>query len=284
MATICFLGTGLIGAGLAEAAARRGDTVRAWNRSPDKARALAVHGVSAFDGAVEAVEGADRVHLALSDDAAVDAVLETCGAGLAGRPVIDHSTTSPAGTAARAARLEAQGVELLHAPVFMSPKMCREAGGLMLAAGPRPLFDRLEPALRPMTGRLEHVGERRDLAAAYKLFGNTLILAIAGGLADVFTMAGGLEIAPADALSLFALFNPAGTVQFRGQAMARGDYRASFELAMARKDARLMLEAAGQAPLCVLPAIAARRDQLIARGHGHDDLGVLAVDAVPPAT
>jgi hypothetical protein len=41
-----------------------------------------------------------------------------------------------------------------------------------------------------------------------------------------------------------------------------------------------MMEAAGAAPLAVLPAIAARMDALIARGHGGDDLGVLAVDAV----
>ena len=56
----------------------------------------------------------------------------------------------------------------------------------------------------------------------------------------------------------------------------------SWELAMARKDARLILEAAAAAdvPLAVLPAIAARMAAVIAEGHGHDDWTVLAKDAV----
>jgi hypothetical protein len=65
--------------------------------------------------------------------------------------------------------------------------------------------------------------------------------------------------------------------------MAKGEYAASFELTMARKDVRLMLEAAGEAPLTVLPAIAGRMDALLARGLGGEDLGVLAIDAVPKA-
>ena len=281
MAKLGFLGTGLIGAGLAEAAARRGDEVVAWNRTPGKAAALAPHGVRAAASAAEAVRGADRVHLALSDDAAVDAVLAACGGALTGAAIVDHTTASPSGTAARAARLEAAGTAFLHAPVFMSPKMCREAGGIMLAAGPAALYARLEPELARMTGKLHHVGERRDLAAAYKLFGNALILVLAGGLADVFTMARALDIAPSDAHGLFQLFSPAGTIQFRGGAMARGDYTPSFELSMARKDARLMMELAPGA-LALLPALASRMDTLVARGLGDRDLGVLAVDAVPP--
>jgi 3-hydroxyisobutyrate dehydrogenase-like beta-hydroxyacid dehydrogenase len=63
--------------------------------------------------------------------------------------------------------------------------------------------------------------------------------------------------------------------------MALGDYTPAFELAMARKDAGLMIELAGKRELAVLPAVAARIDALIARGFGSDDLGVLAVDAVP---
>ncbi len=65
--------------------------------------------------------------------------------------------------------------------------------------------------------------------------------------------------------------------------MAQGDYRASFELTMARKDARLMIDAAAGRTPTVLPAIAERMDTLIERGFGADDLGVLSVDAVPKA-
>jgi 3-hydroxyisobutyrate dehydrogenase len=59
----------------------------------------------------------------------------------------------------------------------------------------------------------------------------------------------------------------------------------SWELRMARKDARLMIDAASDAgvPLAVLPAIAARMDAVIAEGHGEDDWTVIAKDAVRPA-
>jgi 3-hydroxyisobutyrate dehydrogenase-like beta-hydroxyacid dehydrogenase len=283
MANLTFLGTGLIGGALAEAAALRGDRVTVWNRTRSKAEALAAHGATVAASAAEAVRGAERVHLALPDDAAIDGLLDTCGAALDGAVLVDHSTASPAGTAARAARLEARGIRFLHAPVFMSPAMCRSAGGLMLAAGPRPLFDQLAAALGKMTGKVQFVGERRDLAAAYKLFGNAMIITITAGLADVYGLAAQLGIPAGEAHAFFAVFNPTGVINFRGANMAKGNYAPSFELAMARKDARLVLEAAAPAQLAVLPAVAARMDELIARGHGHHDLGVLAVDAVPPA-
>ena len=273
----------MIGAGLAEAAVKRGDEVAVWNRSPDKAKALEKVGARAAASAEEAIAGAARVHVALSDDAAVDAVLAACGAKLASAVVIDHTTTSPAGTVARAARLLEAGVAFLHAPVFMSPAMCRDAKGIMLAAGPKAVFDRVSGELAKMTGSLDYRGERPDVAAAYKLFGNSMIITITAGLADVFALASSLDIPASDAHALFSKFNPANVLTYRGASMARGDYAASFELTMARKDVRLMIETAerGDEPLAVLPAIAARMDELIARGHGADDLGVMSVDAVP---
>ena len=84
-------------------------------------------------------------------------------------------------------------------------------------------------------------------------------------------------------MALFGKFNPAGTMQLRGARMAQGDFAPSFALTMARKDVRLMLEAAGDLPLAVLPGMAARMDQLIAGGHGEEDLAVLATDAVARA-
>lgn len=281
MAKLTFLGTGLIGAGLAEAAQKRGDVVTAWNRTAAKAEPLAALGATVVASPAEACAGADRVHIALSADEAVDAVLDLLGDGAGSAVVVDHTTTSPAGTAARAQRLAEAGVAFLHAPVFMSPAMCKKAGGLMLAAGPRDVFERVEAGLTEMTGKVDYRGERTDAAAAFKLFGNAMILTITAGLADVFTMAASLGIEAEDARKLFETFNPTGTLSYRGANMAKGDYTASFELEMARKDARLMVEAAGERSLHVLPAIAARMEELLVRGHARDDMGVLAVDAVP---
>ena len=69
----------------------------------------------------------------------------------------------------------------------------------------------------------------------------------------------------------------------RAQKIAKGDLSASFELTMARKDMRLMLEAAGDQPLVVLPPIAARMDEAIAAGHGKDDAAALASVVLSPS-
>ena len=279
MAKVAFLGTGLMGSAMIEAMLRRGDEVRAWNRTLERARPLEKLGARLASTPAEAARGAERVHLLVSDDAAVDAVLEQARSGI-GRDalVVDHSTVSPAGTAARSRACEARGIAFLHAPVFMGPQQCREATGLMLCAGPEDRFERAAPALRPMTGKLWYLGARPDVAAAYKLLGNAMLLVIVGGLADVYQLAAQLGIPATEAHGLFTSFKPGGVIDGRGKNMAEGNFKPTFELVMARKDVRLMLEAAGGAPLTLLPALAARMDEVIARGHGAEDVGVIAAD------
>jgi 3-hydroxyisobutyrate dehydrogenase-like beta-hydroxyacid dehydrogenase len=281
MANIAFLGTGLLGGAFAEAAAKRGDTVTAWNRSADKVAALAPFGVKAAATAADAVRGATRVHIVLKDDAVVDAVIAAALPGLSADAIIvDHTTTLPELTAARAARLAAQGVAYLHCPVFMGPAAARTAQGSMMVAGPKALFDRVQTALAAMTTRLEFMGERTDLAAVNKLFGNAMIIGMSAVMADILTMAQASAVDPQDAIKLLGLLDLNGMVAGRGVNMAKGNFAASFELEMARKDVRLMLETAGARPLAALPAIAARMDQLIAAGHGAKDASVLGIDAV----
>jgi len=284
MANIAFLGTGLLGGALAEAAAKRGDTVAVWNRSPDKAQALAQFGVRPAATPAEAVRGASRVHLVLKDDAVVEEIIVAARAGLSPAAIlVDHTTTLPVFTAERALRLGAERVSYLHCPVFMGPAAARNAQGSMMVAGPATLFESVKEALAGMTGRLEYLGERPDIAAVNKLFGNAMILGIAAMTADILTMAQASGVAAADAIKLLGLLDLNAMVAGRGMNMAKANFAASFELAMARKDVRLMLETAGNRPLAALPAIAARMDQLIAAGHGADDACVMAIDAVRPA-
>jgi len=281
MANIAFLGTGLLGGAFAEACARRGDAVAAWNRSADKVLALAQFGVKAAATPAAAVKGASRVHFVLKDDAVVDEVIAAARPGLdAGAILIDHTTTLPALTAERAQRLAAQGLKYLHCPVFMMPQAARTAQGSMLASGPKTLFESVKAELARMTGRLEYLGERADLAAVNKLFGNAMIIGMSSTMADVLTLAKASGVAGADAIKLLGLFDVNAMIATRGLNMAKGNFTASFELSMARKDVRLMLETAGARPLAVLPAIAARMDQLIAAGHGAKDASVVGIDAV----
>jgi len=281
MAQAAFIGTGLLGSGMAEAMLRRGDTVTVWNRTPSKAHALERVGAAVAASPAEAVSRADYVHMTLPDDAVVDDIVDRIRPSLGPHAtVIDHSTTAPNATRAREERLRQAGVRYLHAPVFMSPQMARDAVGLMIVAGPQPVYDAVRDRLAAMTGEVWYVGEDGQRAAALKIFGNSMLFAITGGIADVFAMAKSLGIPAADSLGVFGKFQVGGVIKSRGEKMARGDFEASFELTMARKDMRLMLEAAGGQPLAVLPRVADRMDEMIAKGHGHHDLGAIAAELV----
>jgi len=158
----------------------------------------------------------------------------------------------------------------------MSPMAARNVGGHMLVAGPEGRFNAVRDALAPMTGDLWYVGERPDLAACYKLFGNAMILAMSGTMADIFHMADALEVDRTAAWALFSRFKPEGSIPVRAKKILEEDYSASFELQVARKDARLMLESAGTEPMPVIAAIANRMDQLIAAGFARADMAVMA--------
>lgn len=277
MPRIALLGTGLLGSGMVQRFLRTGTVVTVWNRTASKARALEKHGARVAASPQEAAAGADRVHFVLPDDAVVNDVIEQIGSALKRDAVIvDHSTTLPEATKARAERLRAQGVRYVHAPVFMSPQMAADGVGLMLVSAARADLDAVRPALDEMTGEVWYLGERPDLAAAYKLFGNCMLFAISGGLADVITMARANEIDPLEALSVFQKFQAGNIINFRGPRMARGETApASFAVEMARKDAGLMMAAAKGHPLVALPCIAKRMDEVIEAGRGDQDLAAL---------
>jgi 3-hydroxyisobutyrate dehydrogenase-like beta-hydroxyacid dehydrogenase len=279
---IALLGTGLLGTAMAEALLARGADLAVWNRSPGKAAPLGERGARVAESAAEAVRGAARVHLVLSDDDAVDAVLDRIAKALAPAAiVVDHSTTLPARTRARATRLAEAGVAFLHAPVFMTPTTAREAKGMILASGPREVFDRAKGALEAMTGEVWWVGERADLAVCEKLFGNAIQVAVCAALADVLAMARAAGVDPELAAEIFSRYDVVRSLPSRSKKMARGDFTPSWTLAMARKDVRLMLETAGEAiPLAVLPAAAQAMDRALARGDGDLDYGVLCREAV----
>lgn len=281
---IAFLGMGLLGSSFVRALRKRGEGVHVWNRSPPRAQALAPTGAVVFPDAAAAVRGAARVHLTLSDDAAVDAVLEAAAPGLGeGALVIDHTTTAASTVVTRMDRWRSRGVTYVHAPVFMGPANALDGTGLMLLSGDRALVERVRPMVAPMTGKLVDLGLRPDAAASFKLLGNLFLMFLTSGLADMLSLAKALGVPPADAVTLFEHFNPGATIGARAKRMLDGNFaEPSWELSMARKDARIMLDEAqakGTA-LAVLPAIAARMDVLIAEGHGGDDWTVMAKDAV----
>jgi 3-hydroxyisobutyrate dehydrogenase len=277
---IAFFGTGLMGSGFVRRARANGLEVNVWNRSPAKARALAELGARAFDDPAAALSGVERIHLSLADDASVDAVLEPIAAAIpASTWIVDHTTTAVRPTAERVARWDARGHTFVHAPVFMAPANCAEGTGLMLVSGEKSRHDALLPALQQMTGTVHYMGAAPERAAAFKLFGNLTLLGILGVLGDVNRLAHSVGISTEEAFSLFKQFNPGQMLPARAARIAAGDYsKPSFEVAMARKDVRLMIEEAqrGGVDLFVMPGVAAMFDAAIARGEGALDAAAAA--------
>jgi 3-hydroxyisobutyrate dehydrogenase len=277
---IAFFGTGLMGAGFVKRARDNGWDVNVWNRSPAKARALEAIGARAFDDAAAALDGAERIHLSLADDASVDAVLEPLAAKIAPSVwIVDHTTNAVRPTAERAARWAARGRSYVHAPVFMAPSHCAEGTGLMLVSGDKSRHDALLPALQQMTGKVVYMGAQVERAAAFKLFGNLTLIGMLGVLGDVARLAHAVGISAKDAFALFDSFNPGQTLPARAARITAADWNnPSFEVSMARKDVRLMIEEAqrGGVDLFVMPGVAAMFDAAIARGEGALDAAAAA--------
>jgi 3-hydroxyisobutyrate dehydrogenase len=274
---VAFYGAGMLGSAMVRAMLARGLTVRVWNRTPERAAALQEYGAQPFINAAEAAHGAERIHCCLSDDASVDGVLEAALPGIAPHsPIIDHTTVLPQRVAERAHRLAETGYDFVHAPVFMGPHMAIESKGVMLTSGETAKLNRVRSDLAAMCSDLRYVGERAEDAAIYKLMGNAMILAVIGGLNDVFRIAEEQGLSRERAFELFQFFNPCGQITGRGRRMVEDSYDAFWTLDMAHKDATLMQAAAHHERLPVVDAMVALMRNVSDRGLGNLDLGAVS--------
>jgi 3-hydroxyisobutyrate dehydrogenase len=277
---VAFLGTGLLGANFSRALLKRGEKVHVWNRTAEKAKALESEGAKAFDNVADAVKGADRIHLTLSDDNSVNEVLEKASPGFKpGVIIVDHTTTSAPGAAKRSANWKQKGFHFIHAPVFMGPPNALEGTGTMMISGDQSLIKQIEPELSKMTGRLWNLGEDPAKAAAIKLLGNLFHIGLVGVLTDMLTLAETLHVPAADLPALFEVLNPAGVARARLKKIDSKTFdQPSWELSMSRKDARLMIEQAENSGknLLVIPPVAGKMDVWIKKGHSKDDWTILS--------
>ena len=279
MSKIAFLGVGLMGSAFIELLIEHGDTVVIWNRTKEKAEALASRGAQIASTPEEAVASVDRVHLMLGNDDAVDEILAKVVEHVPpATPIIDHSTVLPERVTERALLLEAHAVPFIHAPVFSPPALVREKKAIMLASGHQAAYDRCSGALSAMADKVWWLGDRYDKAAAFKLFGNLFMVFVLTGIADLYALAKSLNISAPEAHELFAHFRPDATIDIRGKNMAMENFEPQFTLSMGRKDIGLMLESArlGGVELSTLPHIAEVFDRLIESGAGDLDIGAIA--------
>jgi len=278
-----FLGVGFVGSNFVRAMRKRGEEVNVWNRTASRATALEETGAKAFTNAAEAVKGVQRIHICVSDDAAVDSILEQASPGFEKDVIIiDHTTTSATETKKRAADWKAKGITYIHAPVFMGPMNALESTGMMIVSGDASVVKEIEPDLLKMTGTLENLGEGTDKAAAYKLLGNHMFLAISAGITDTFTIGKSLGIETEEIVDFIENMSSAPMKARVARLMMKNYDTPTWELLMARKDARLMQEEAERAntPLMVMPALGKVMDSFIANGDGGKDWTVFSKNAV----
>ena len=281
---LTIIGTGLLGSNFTKALLAKGEKVNVWNRTAEKAKVLEADGAKVFEDVADAVKGSDRVHVILSDDDSVDEVLEHARPGLApGTFILDHTTTTKKGAIKRTQQWAKDGFTYVHAPVFMGPANALDSSGFMLISGDQEIVEKVTPWLTPMTGKLINLGERTGDAAGIKLLGNLFYITMVGGFSDMLALSKSLDISTGQISNLFQSWNPGNVVPARFAKIAGGNFDdPSWELQMARKDARLMMEEAqnGNEELSFIPVVAREMDKWLEKGAAHKDWTIIASETL----
>ncbi len=281
--TIGFLGAGAMGAPMAANLVAAGFTVRLWNRSPEKARA--VTGATAVASPRDAVEGASVVISMLADDAAVDAVVQGPDgllASMARESIhVSMSTLSVAMVRRLTVEHAQRGIRFAAAPVFGRPDAARAKLLFIVPGGAPTDLEPLTPVFNAM-GQGIYPFPAPDQAALAKLVGNFLIGATIESLGEALALAekGGLD--PEGMLNLLTgtIFGSPVVKNYGGR-IARTEFTPpGFALPLAQKDFRLIREAGrdSNVPLPVAELVADRIDEALRAGRSdHDFAGFATV-------
>jgi 3-hydroxyisobutyrate dehydrogenase len=277
---IAWIGTGIMGAPMARHLLRAGHRVRVFNRSPQKARALAADGATVAAEIAEAARGAQAVFIMVPDTPDVEAVVAKLEPALArGQFVVDMSTIGPAAERTIAQRLAAKGVEYLDAPVSGGETGAIEGTLTIMVGATGEAFTRARPLFELMGKRITHMGGP-GTGQTTKL-ANQIAVAVtleAAAEALLFARQSGLD--PAKVLEAIGA-GAAGSWQLSnlGPKIIAGDFRPGFFIKLIRKDLRLVAQAANENGLA-LPGLGLMTSMFnSAAALGHDLDGTQAVAA-----
>jgi 3-hydroxyisobutyrate dehydrogenase len=277
---IGWIGTGIMGAPMARRLIGGGNRVRVFNRSAERARALAADGATVASDATACVAGAEVVFIMVPDTPDVEATVAKIEAVLkSGQIVIDMSTVAPAAERAISARLKAKGVEYLDAPVSGGDVGARDGTLTIMVGGDAAAFERARPLFELMGKRITHMGASG--AGQMTKLANQIAVALAleaAAEAIKFANGGGLDASRVvEAIGAGA----AGSWQLSnlGPKIIAGDYRPGFFIKLIRKDLRLVADAARESGLA-LPGLALMASMFnAAAALGHELDGTQAVAA-----
>lgn len=274
MARLGFVGLGAMGSRLARRLLEAGHAVTGYNRSAEKARALAAAGLRLAATPREAAAGTVAVFSMVTDDAALGAVAlgpDGIVAGLdAGSVYVEMSTASPAVTRELSAAVTARGAAMLDAPVSGSTITVEQGHASIMVGGDAAVLERVRPYLAVMgPGGLTHVGAL-GMAKTMKIATNLglAVQMLAFSEAVLLAEKAGIPRATAvEALLKSVVASP--MIRYRGPFVVGAMPReAWFHVGMMQKDLQLALDQ-GHATGVALPTTALTQEWLsMARGLG----------------
>jgi 3-hydroxyisobutyrate dehydrogenase len=285
---VALLGAGgTMGSGMATNIARAGLPLVVWNRTREKAQALAGHGARVVDTPADAAAGADVIVTMLSDgEAVLDAMQGERGAlSSAGADCVwlQMSTIGEQATRRCAELAQAAAVGFVDAPVLGTKQPAAEGNLVVLASGPPELLLRARAIFEAVGRRTLAVGDEAGAGTRLKLVTNAWIVAVVEGMAETIALAQGLDLDPA----LFLAAIDGGPLdspyaRMKAKAMIEGDFAPTFALKLASKDAKLVRDSARERglELPVLEAIGERMQQAVAE-HGDEDLSATYLSSAP---
>jgi 3-hydroxyisobutyrate dehydrogenase-like beta-hydroxyacid dehydrogenase len=280
MAKIAFLGLGQMGTPMATRLLQAGHEVTVWNRTPDRAKALAEAGAIVAGSPAEACAGAAfAITMLATPEALTDVVLGEHGLIKALGPsqvYIDMSTVGPHTVRSIAARLPA-GVAVVDAPVRGSVGQAAEGRLEIFVGASDKDFERVRPILESL-GSVGHVGGP-GAGAAMKLIANLALGVSIAAVGEALALGEALGLGRAPLLNMLE-GSPLGPV-VRGKRanIESGHYPANFKLRHAAKDLRLAIEAAASVDRDLKVSAVAKAWLDTAAEHGAADLDFSAVVA-----
>ncbi len=275
---IGFLGLGTMGAPMANNLRKSGHSVTVWNRTAGKAETLVKKGARAAATPREAASGQDVVFLCVSDEKAVDAVLDGPDGVLvgiaAGTVLVDASTSGVRSARSAEERARAKGVAFLAAPLLGSRAMAEKAQLTVVVGGPTEAREKARPALRAVSARIIEL-DTAPKAALMKLVVNAVGGAMMAAFGEALALgaSGGLEIEKIiETIQASSFHSP--LYLMKGEQILNKDWSPRFAVSLAEKDQRLAQEA-GAAQGAKLPINAAVRRlfaDAVESGRGDKDM------------
>jgi len=234
-----------MGTAMAERLLDAGYELLVFNRTPEKAGALAERGAAVAKTAAELVEQVDVVLTSLANDEAFeDVAASVVAAARPGTVFVDMSTVSPAVSARVATLAETASVRYLRAPVSGNPTVVRAGNLSFIVSGEQETLVHVEPVLRAIGPTIHHVGEAEQ-ARVVKLAINLMIAGLAQLMSEALVLG---EAAGVSRASLLEVMGNSAVgapfVKYKTEPLLRDDFSATFTTALMEKDVDLVLAVA----------------------------------------